>query len=72
MVTGAQWNQLPEKFGKANDVYRFHLRWSHRGVFKRMLEWSIQAWNSDQYKIIDGTHVKVHQDACYFLSTPQK
>ena len=41
-------------------------------VFKRMLEWSIQAWNSDQYKIIDGTHVKVHQDACYFLSTPQK
>ena len=32
MVTGAQWNQLPEKCGKANDVYRFHLRWSHRGV----------------------------------------
>ena len=72
MVTGAPWNQLPERYGKTNSVYRFHLRWSQRGVFRRMLEWSVQAWNSDQYKIIDGTHVKVHQDACYFLSTPQK
>ena len=53
-------------------MYRFHLRWAKRGVFKRMLETSAKAWNSDEFKIIDGTHVKVHQDACYFLSSPKQ
>ena len=28
-----------------------------------MLELSAKAWNADEFKIIDGTHVKVHQDA---------
>ena len=72
LVTGAQWNQLPEIYGKSNSVYRFHLRWAHRGVFKRMLELSVKAWNNDEFKIIDGTHVKVHQDACYFFSSPEE
>ncbi len=72
LVTGAQWNQLPEHYGKWNSVYRFHLRWAKRGVFKRMLAMSADIWNCDEFKVVDGTHVKVHQDACYFLSNPQK
>lgn len=71
-MTGSQWNQLPERYGKWNSVYRFHLRWAHRGVFSRMLRMSAEAWNKDEFKIIDGTHVKVHQDACYFISSPEK
>ena len=43
-----------------------------RGVFKRMPEMSAEAWNNDEFKIVDGTHVKVHQDACYFLSSREK
>lgn len=33
---------------------------------------SADAWNRDEFKVVDGTHVKVHQDACYFLSSPEK
>lgn len=71
LATGAQWNQLPGKYGKWNSVYRFHLRWAHRNVFQRMLRMSADAWNTDEFKVIDGTHVKVHQDACHFLSGPE-
>lgn len=33
---------------------------------------SAEVWNHDEFKVVDGTHIKVHQDACYFLSTPEK
>ena len=65
MVTGAQWNQLPERYGKWNSVYRFHLRWAKRGVFKELLEETVKLKNEDCFKIIDGSHIKVHQAACY-------
>lgn len=64
LVTGSQWNQLPERFGKWNSVYRFHNRWAHRGVFTFLLAAIAGEENQDEFKIIDATHVKVHQDAC--------
>ena len=33
---------------------------------------SAKAWSKDEFKMVDGTHVKVHRDACYFLSSPEK
>jgi len=62
-VTGCIWNQLPERFGKWNSVYRFHNRWALKGVFKLLLE-TIAKDDEDDFKIIDATHIKVHQDAC--------
>lgn len=64
-MTGSPWNQLPERYGKWNSVYRFHLRWAHKGVFKDLLIRTVEMLNSDKYKIVDGTFIKVHQDACY-------
>ena len=66
LTTGAQWNQLPEKYGKRNSVYRFHLRWSKKGVFMKMLQAVAELKNEDNFAIMDATHVKVHQDACYY------
>lgn len=72
MVTGAPWNQLPEKFGKWNSVYRFHLRWSKRGVFTRMLELTADADAPDnEIKVIDASHLKAHQDACRHPLPPE-
>jgi transposase len=70
LVTGAQWNQLPERYGKWNSVYRFHLRWAKKGVFKELLKSTAKLNNEDNFKIIDGSHMKVHQDACYTCDSP--
>jgi transposase len=62
LVTGSQWNQLPERFDKWNSVYRFHNRWAKRGVFRTMVEETVGAAQPDEFKIIDATHIKVHQN----------
>lgn len=72
MVTGSQWNQLPEKYGKWNSVYRFHLRWAKKGVFSELLQTHIKEGGLDGRKVIDATHIKVHQDACHSGEDPEK
>jgi len=71
LVTGCQWNQLPERYGKWNSVYRFHRRWAKKGVFDALLRETVRLRDRDGFKIIDATHVKVHQDACHFRGNPQ-
>lgn len=67
-MTGAQWNQLPERYGKWNSVYRFHLRWAKKGVFEEILKITAESFTTDDFKIIDGSHIKIHQDACHDAS----
>jgi transposase len=65
---------LPERFGKWNSVYRFHLRWSKRGVFTRILELTAAAGEpvqEDEIKVIDASHHKAHQDACRHPLPPE-
>ena len=66
LVTGAQWNQLPERYGKWNSIYRFHLRWAKKGVFTKILKYVAEQNNEDSFAVMDASYVKVHQDACYF------
>ena len=72
-VTGSVWNQLPERFGKWNSVYRFHLRWAKRGIFAGLLERTAAAseeFEPDEFKTLDANHLKVHQDVCRYLGEP--
>lgn len=64
LSTGAIWNQLPERYGKWNSVWRSFSRWSKSGLFARMLT-IIEALSEELSfsVIIDATHIKVHQDA---------
>jgi len=71
MVTGSQWNQLPEKYGKWNSVYRFHLRWAQKNIFGLLLKRHAAQYGNDGRKVVDATHIKVHQDACHFASSPE-
>ena len=41
MVTGAQWNKLPDYYGKISTVHGWFRRWAITGVFARILEHSI-------------------------------
>jgi transposase len=72
LVTGCIWNQLPERFGKWNSVYRFHNRWAHRGIFSSLLAAIAEEQNQDEFKVIDATHIKVHQDACRHSQPPEQ
>jgi transposase len=69
--TGSPWNQLPERFGKWNSVYRQHLRWSHKNFWAGVLE-LIAEGQDDGILAIDATHLKAHQDACRHSSDPVK
>lgn len=68
--TGAPWNQLPERFGKWNSIYRQHLRWSHQNFWQEILELITNDEPVDDLIAIDSTHLKAHQDACRHHSDP--
>lgn len=59
------WNQLPEKYGKWNSVYRAFNRWSHSGFMTEILK-AIEELEEEEQKLraLDGSHCKAHQDAC--------
>ncbi|GAA5482003.1 IS5 family transposase IS427 [Haloferula sargassicola] len=63
---------MPERFGKWNSVYRFHLRWANKGVFAALLARHVEQHGNDGFKVIDATFVKVHQDACRFGQAPEE
>ena len=46
-------------------MYRYYLRWSKKGLFERMVHRLSKRRAEQVYRIIDGSHVKVHQDACH-------
>ena len=73
LCTGAIWNQLPERYGKWNSVWRSFSRWSKCGLFAKML--TIIEALSEELRfnvIIDATHIKVHQDATRSPLTPEQ
>lgn len=64
---------MPERFGKWNSVYRFHLRWAKRGIFSGLLERTAaeaERLEPDEFRAIDATHLKAHQDACRHPGDP--
>ena len=55
-----------------NSVYRFHLRWSKRGIFCEILETLAVKISKDPIRAIDATYIKVHQDACRHTLRPEE
>lgn len=59
--TGAQWRDLPERFGRWDSVQKRHDRWSAKGTWKRVFE-ALQDPDLE-WMIIDSTVIRAHQHA---------
>ncbi len=59
--TGAPWRDLPERFGRWDNLWKRFDRWAKKGVWKRVFE---ALRDPDlEWMIIDGTVVRAHQHA---------
>src|SRR5215211_8058724 len=68
LATGAPWRDVPERYGPWQTVYTRFRRWTHAGVWDRLLA-AVQrqadaAGELDwQLHFVDGTVVRAHQHA---------
>lgn len=59
--TGSPWRDLPERFGKWNDIYQRYAYWCHKNYFKAIFDALIQP--DLEEVMIDSTVVKCHQSS---------
>jgi transposase len=58
------WNQLPERYGKWNSVWRCYRRWCGSGLWNELLLKLVEEFEElDRLRILDTTFIKCHQDA---------
>lgn len=75
--SGAQWRDMPERYGKWQTVYARFRRWDNEGLFDRILN-RLHLSLDDDGRIdwsvfdVDGSNVRAHQSAAGAPSDPLK
>ena len=60
--SGAQRNDLPERYGKSKTVHKRFTRWAKKGVWERIFA-DLAGDPNNEYLMLDATLVRAHQQA---------
>ena len=60
--TGAQWKDLPEKYGNWKSVHKRFTRWAKSGLWRKIFQVLLDD-SDNRYVMIDSTIVRAHQQA---------
>lgn len=75
--TGAQWRDLPERYGKWKTVYDRYRRWTRNGLFNQILHrlhLELDADGRINWDVfdVDGSNIRAHQSAAGAAQSPSK
>ena len=60
---GLRWRDAPSDYGPHKTLYNRCARWSHMGIFARILAELISEDGKTDLLMIDATHLKAHRTA---------
>ena len=60
--SAAPWRDLPERYGPRTTCYNRFVRWRRAGVWDRLMDAIIAAYDGD-IQMIDSTSIRAHQQA---------
>ena len=75
--SGAQWRDLPERYGKWQTIYDRYRRWTREGLFDRILNrlhLELDADGRINWDVfdVDGSNIRAHQSAAGAAKTSSK